>query len=146
MPIAIGFGLRKILRMLFGLHYPAQKIQRHLIGWMLFALLLPFYAPWINSNFAAAQPNHGHLYFGKPDLAHTHDLNDHGPHGHDDGNEIVFLPGFDVTSAMAVVLISPFFVLPFTLFLSRYRLFNEGWFGFNLFTASPPVPPPRPLV
>ena len=147
-PIAIRHGLRKILRMLFGLHYSAQKVERHLIGWMLLALLLPFYAPWINSNFAALQPNHGHLYFGEPDLAHSHDLSDHGPHGHNDGKEddVAFLPNFDVTSATAVLLISPFFVLPFALYLSQYVLFNEGWFGLNLFMASPPVPPPRLLV
>ena len=134
--------------MLFERHSSAQKWQRHVIGWMLLALLLPFYAPWINSNFAAVQPNHGHLYFGKPDLAHDHDLVDHGAHAHDDGDEgeIAFLPSFDVTSATAALLVLPLLFIPFAMYLSQFVLFKEGRLGINLFSAAPPVPPPRLFV
>ncbi|MFQ5400832.1 MAG: hypothetical protein ACE5E7_14700 [Anaerolineae bacterium] len=72
-----------------------QRIQHLVVLLMLHALLLPLYAPWINTQFAANIPSHKHLYLGKYNPNHHH--HQHPSNSGEKAQGIAFLPNFDAT-------------------------------------------------
>lgn len=51
------------------------------IFFMIQAILLPVYGPWLDSGFAAYLPYHDHIYLGQVDPDHDHHPN--RPHSHE---------------------------------------------------------------
>lgn len=117
------------------------------VGWMLLAILFPLYAPWLNGNFAAVQPGHGHLYFGTPDLDHhASPLEELVPHPHqpDTTTEpaVTNLPNLDLIVGTAVLLIAPL-LISLAAMLTLFFHFHESQLGITLLATAPPHPPPR---
>lgn len=125
---------------------------------LIAALLLPVYAPWLNPAYAAAQPNHRHIYLGGVD--YDHHVRTPAPHRHLDskpeapvsepqaGSGVIMLPDQDAGGQ-----VSP--VLPHAADLTSWIEQNgrgtlsfamsAAYVGVMLVFLSRPVPPPRPL-
>lgn len=108
---------------------------------MLLAVLFPLYAPWLNSNYAALQPGHDHLYLGKPTPEHEHGLSTSNSAA--GGTKVTNLPNLAATAETAVFLITPFLPFLLALPLARFFLFEAPHLGVTLFILSPPIMPPR---
>lgn len=114
--------------------------RRFVIGWLLMAILLPVYGPWINGRFPAWQPDHDHIYLDEVDPHHPH-TNSETP------SDIIMLPGknlFDkqlliIAIPLDQVLLNPFDT-PCVGFLGEQPLFPR------LVFISPPERPPYAMV
>ena len=107
--------------------------------WLLLAALAPLYSPWLGRDFAALQPGHDHIYWGKPKLTHQHQVAHEGA----GEPEVTNVPNLDVGGGTAVPILTSFLLItliPPTLF---FFLFREQHLGVNLFVAAPPSKPPR---
>lgn len=72
---------------------PAGNSTRILLLFLAAVMLLPIYGSWVDIQFAARQPNHKHLYFGKVDINH---------HRTAGSKDVVNLPHQDATGQTAV--------------------------------------------
>ncbi|MEM7115202.1 MAG: hypothetical protein AAF614_22370 [Chloroflexota bacterium] len=129
-------------------HSPAKTYHIFVVGWMLLAILTPLYAPWLNSNYAALQPGHKHLYQGKPNLDHhTSPLEELLPHAHEaeaaEADEVTNLPNLDAAGGTAVLVLVSLLLIPFAVPLTHFYFFRERSLGVTLFSDTPPNPPPR---
>lgn len=74
---------------------------------MVQALLLPLYGSWLNSQFAAIQPNHKHIYVGIADPNHPHSLSI--SHQHDSekaetsDSDVISVPNQDASQSITVL-------------------------------------------
>ncbi|MCA9998421.1 MAG: hypothetical protein KDE56_21810 [Anaerolineales bacterium] len=107
--------------------------------WLLLAALAPLYSPWFGRDFAALQPGHDHIYWGKPKLTHQHQVAHEGA----GEPEVTNVPNLDVGGGTAVpVLISLLFVTLLGPNLFAF-LFKEPRLGINLIVLAPLGKPPR---
>jgi hypothetical protein len=72
---------------------PVNKLTRILLLCLAAVMLLPVYGSWIDVHYAARQPGHKHIYFGKVDINH---------HRTSDSKDVVNLPDQDATGQSAV--------------------------------------------
>lgn len=108
---------------------------------MLLATLFPLYAPWLNRNFAAIQPEHNHLYVGKAEQRHSHHLGDEQPPELE--SDVTNLPNLSVNGTTAVLMLVALWCFAAIAVLPSFYFFREQKLGFNLFIVTPPVKPPR---
>ena len=70
--------------------------------WLLLAALAPLYSPWLGRDFAALQPGHDHIYWGKPKLTHQHQVAHEGA----GEPEVTNVPNLDVGGGTAVPILT----------------------------------------
>ncbi len=138
-PIAKMRSASKISWMLTRRRAAGAKFRVFVTLWLLLAALAPLYSPWLNRDFAALQPEHDHIYWGKPNLAHHHQ----GGQKNTAGAGVTNVPNFNVGGGTAVpVLISLLFVTLLGPNLFAF-LFKEPRLGINLIVLAPLGKPPR---
>ncbi|MFZ0545765.1 MAG: hypothetical protein WAM60_10030 [Candidatus Promineifilaceae bacterium] len=97
-------------------------------------MLLPIYGSWIDVHFAASQPDHQHIYFGKVDLNH-----------HRDGNkDVVNLPNQDATSQITISILltdEEILIHPDDMANLSFRLADEYLSPEDAFIPPPDHPP-----
>jgi hypothetical protein len=72
---------------------PVNKLTQIILLGLAAVMLLPVYGSWVDDQFAARQPNHKHIYFGKVDINH---------HRTADSKDVVNLPDQDAAGQTAV--------------------------------------------
>lgn len=127
-----------------------------LVFLLMAILLLPVYAPWLNPGYAAAQPNHQHIYFG--DVRLDHHKHSSVPHDHPDPRptEQNLAPGVDYGVILLPDQAAAGQILPLlpdagdlTFWMEQTGrgtlsfILGAAYVGVMLVFLSRPVPPPR---
>lgn len=126
-----------------------QQLLRLITWLMLFGLVYPLLAPWLDPSFAVRNPNHEHVYLEEVVPIHHHALPPQlTDHAHDAvpnplADDIIFLPDSDSLNSSGATIIH-ITTLPTVIHYEALALTNSGpQYAINLFYTSPQTPPPK---